>query len=87
MMDSHLLSIQFFLSTSSIKFIYFSSQACPLSQTCHISLRRRVLSKIHFNLKKKNGPFVTDKFFPFLFVTRRQNVIDFYIVNNGGSVW
>jgi len=79
MMDSHLLSIHFCWSTSSIKFIYFSSQACSLSLTCHISLRRKVLSKIHISLKKKNGPFVIDKFFPFLFVTRHQNVIDFIL--------
>jgi hypothetical protein len=57
----------------------FLFPACPLSQTCHISLHRRALSKIHTNLKKKNSSFVIDKFFPFLFVTRRQNMIDFIL--------
>jgi hypothetical protein len=55
----------------------------PKLVLCHRPVRFHYVGefcqKINFNLKKKNSPFVIDKFFPFLFVTRRQNVIDFIL--------
>lgn len=79
MMDSQLLSILFFLKYNQYQIYLFLFPSLSFVIECHISLRRRVLSKIHFNLKKKNSSFVIDKFFLFTFVTRRQNMIDFIL--------